>query len=320
MGPNNPSLTVERGGWITVNILRNNHNGGFMRWSIINVRDMGSKAEHERNAFVYTCSDRYPTNCLREHGKRDCRVDGETKYLKHPLLIPKIYKDGVYVLGAVWFGGGTPNGNFGDYYDCMYIQIKGGPLESSYTPEFRPGVGTNSRHGMCQSTVGAVGICRMQPCAPNYIQSTYRVPDVFNGSRPAAIPKERFFYPHLVRRTPQTPYINSMTFFYAKRPGEKIKVMYSNYYRVYMKQAWEVSMSCDVRGDVKDVTFYVIGVQVSIDTDWPYTIAGDWVHHGVRSYAPWKFAFDNQYLMVSCRARGYDGSETWKTVAVSTIV
>lgn len=144
MVPNNPSVRIQRGGRLTVHILRNNHNGGFMRWSIVNIRDMADKDEHSNSAFLYTCSDRNPTKCEAQYGNRDCRPRRETMYLNHSIDIPRVYADGAYVLGWAWFGGGAPRGVFGDYYDCIYIEIKGGSFKSIHKPQFKPGNATNS--------------------------------------------------------------------------------------------------------------------------------------------------------------------------------
>lgn len=101
--PQNPSATVRRGRVLTVHTLRNNHEGGFSRWSLVNAEDKHSKAAHRRNAFFYSCADVRVSKCTDVNKWRDCPFDLQNEYYKHHVKIPTTARDGVYVLGWVWF-------------------------------------------------------------------------------------------------------------------------------------------------------------------------------------------------------------------------
>lgn len=96
--------------------------------------------------------------------------------------------------------------------------------------------------------------------------------------------------------------------------------MTAGYYRFLMRRSWEVALTCDTSGPVRDVTFYINGATQFTDATAPYKISGDWVSKGQVKYATWGFDFDRKYLIISCRARGFDGTEAWKTIEMSTIV
>lgn len=156
--PNNPSVRVQRGQYVRFNVLRNNHAGGFSRYSIVNIKYMHNKNAHRRNAFNFGCSDVRRTKCDPRYKKRDCQFDKTNFYYIHWVKIPTCIPDGVYVLGWAWYGGGERWGLFGDYYDCLFIRIKGGPFTRKYKPSFVAGPTSTGKNGKCRATVNPLGI------------------------------------------------------------------------------------------------------------------------------------------------------------------
>lgn len=98
----NPSKVAKRGEYITVHTMRNNHDGGFSRWSIVNIKDMHSKAAHSKNAFFFSCADVRPTKCHPANMRRECLFDRAQEFYKHSVRIPTSIPDGTYALGWVW--------------------------------------------------------------------------------------------------------------------------------------------------------------------------------------------------------------------------
>lgn len=322
MTPNNPSVTVQRGSHLAVNIMANNHLGGFSRWTLVHVRDMYNHNRHRQNAFLFSCTDANLSSCSVRFRKRDCRFDRGNKYFRHVVQIPKIYPDGVYVLGWVWYGGGKRYGAFGDYYDCMYIRVQGGPKESSYRPQFSPGHTATGAGGMCRATVNKIGICWREPCPGGGQMTSLQKPYEFVGRRPAPVPASRFGSPYQPKaRHRSSPYVKSLTIRSADHsPKVFVSTLQMSNPYMHLTKRMRTTVTCEVDGDVRYVTFYVNGIKRRTDHDAPYTVAGDWVdkRRGRVIYAPWKFPIDRSVVTLSCRAVGRDGTEHWQNMEVST--
>ena len=193
--PDNPSTTVKRGDTLTVHISKNNHLGGFSRWTLVKVGDMNDRKKHDRGAFLFTCTDTNVAKCTRRNKERDCRVDKLNEYFRHYVEIPKIYPNGNYVLGWTWYGGITKaamRGSFGDYYDCMYLRIEGGPESDSHQPKFDGSNSYTGRRGLCKATVDRLGICRRQPCRGGSRMAQLQKPHEFKRSSPRRILRKSY--------------------------------------------------------------------------------------------------------------------------------
>lgn len=323
MTPNNPSVTVRRGDWLPVNVLANNHRGGFNSWTLVQVRDMYSKYKHMKNTFLWTCADVGVSKCSTRNKKRDCRFDVRNDYFHHKIQIPKIYPDGVYVLGWTWYGGGKEYGSFGDYYDCIYIKIKGGPTEYAHRPNFKPGQSETGGSGLCRSTVNKLGVCWREPCPGGGRPTSLMMPAEFdNGKQPDLIHKSSFTNPYNPKvRNQDSPYVQSMTIRSAIHPNKVYSVSTKNKYPyILLTKSTKVTVTCEVSGHVRFVVFYSNGRKGNVDTTPPYTIAGDWIEHksGKVQYAPWKHDIDRDVTTISCRAVGYDDTEHFANVELST--
>lgn len=136
---------------------RNNHIGGFVRFSLVPVGQRMSHRAHARMAFRYACfeSDKHP--CTRP----DCGTD--TWLYRTDVQIPTSYPDGDYVLSWAWYGGMSfRQSYFGDYYSCVNVRIRGGPSSARYNPIFHPGEKLEGTG--CRSAVDRLGICKREPC------------------------------------------------------------------------------------------------------------------------------------------------------------
>lgn len=193
--PTKPAVTTRRGGVLPVHILKNNHVGGFARWSLVPISDMYSKTFHAQAAFMFTCADVKVTKCERENRERDCKVDRLNEYYRYQLRIPKVYPDGYYVLGWLWYGGlvstGT-HGAFGEYWDCVYVKIEGGPTEEEHQPMFHAGESLTGQHGMCKATTNRIGHCFREPCPFGNREGKFMKPEEFEGRSPSRIRKWEF--------------------------------------------------------------------------------------------------------------------------------
>lgn len=320
--PNNPSVKVQRGGWIDVNVLANNHRGGFNRWTLVHVGDMYNKQKHTENTFLWSCADVGVSKCPVQTRKRDCYFDNHNDYFKHSIQIPKIYADGVYVLGWVWYGGGKTYGSFGDYYDCVYIKVEGGPFEYAHQPIFKPGPSDTGEHGLCRSTVNQIGVCWKEPCPgggrPTYLQRPFEFED---GRLPAMIPRSRFQHPYVPKpHGYNSPFVHSMTIRSADYPDHiYVQSTGTRTPHLMLTSAMRVTVTCEVTGDVKYVAFFSNGRKGHVDTKAPYTIAGDWVEYsGTVRYAPWKHNIDRSVTTIACKAYGHDDVEHWENMELST--
>lgn len=322
MTPNNPSVTVQRGGLLTVNVMANNHLGGFSRWTLVHVRDMFNKNKHQDNAFMFSCTDSNLSQCSVRYRKRDCRLDRRNQYFRHVVSIPKIYPDGVYVLGWVWYGGGKYYGAFGDYYDCMYIKIQGGPKQGTHFPEFKPGNPATGAGGLCRATVNKIGVCWREPCPGGSRKTSLQMPFEFIGRRPNPISAGRFQNPYQPKkRGSRSPHVKSLTVRSSDyTPKVFTSTLQTRHAYMHLTRRMRSTVTCEVEGDVQYVTFYVNGVIRRTDYDAPYTVAGDWVDHRRRRvvYAPWGFEIDKTIVTLSCRAVGKDGTEHWENMEIST--
>lgn len=188
MRPENPAATYERGQTFRFHYTKNNHEGGFMRLSIVPLDEKDRKDVHDLMAFYYGCwsSNRY--NCDDKQYHTHCGFDRDNLSYFVDVRIPPIYPDGVYVLGFTWYGGGEGFGSFGDYYDCSYIRIRGGPMEDTYQAEFRPG--PRFEDG-CQASVNELGVCLTEPC-PQEFWSDKRIPREFENGNQRMIFREWF--------------------------------------------------------------------------------------------------------------------------------
>ncbi len=156
--PDMPTIKYSRGQKVEIRYTKNNHFDGFLRFSLVPLDEMWDKEAHAKYAFHFGCwsSNQFSCNGYEKH--RDCHHDFDNLGYKVEIAVPKIYPDGVYVLGFVWYGGGRGLDSFGDYYDCSYVEIQGGDYEQETTAVF------DSPSGFCDSQTDKIGDCAVEPC------------------------------------------------------------------------------------------------------------------------------------------------------------
>lgn len=165
-----PETVVARNSVLTVWTRKNNHSGGFARWSLVLVKNMYNYWKHEQGAFMYTCHDVHVKRCNptnKEFSTKYCGTDKENKFFEHQVPIPKHVPNGIYVLAFTWYGGLNHNGhhgNFADYYDCTYIRVEGGPQYYVHQPFFRPGHSEYGNQTHCKAFSNELGKCPKEPC------------------------------------------------------------------------------------------------------------------------------------------------------------
>ncbi|CAN8070953.1 unnamed protein product [Agarophyton chilense] len=323
--PDSPSVTVRRGRSLYVNIKRNNHAGGFVRWTLVHVRDMHNKRKHEQGAFYYTCGDQRMSLCTALNRRRDCTYDRRGKYYRHRVPVPPVYADGMYVLGYAWYGGTLENGlrgDFGDYYDCMYVQVKGGPYKQSYQPTFDMGKSYTGKNGLCKARTNWLGDCSKEPCT-HRSKAKYVLPWQFaSGRKPNKIFNTAFKKPYRSTSAGKhAPKLSGVSLRVAKHPGQVLATSrWGSVANVMVRKRSSITATCDVSGAVAHVIFYRNGVRVKKVAKGPYAIAGAYYikHKGrfVLRLHPWKVALGPDFYSLSCVVHGKDGSVQYATMNV----
>jgi len=157
---NEEPTQYKRGQVVSMVWARNNHQGGFVRFSLVPKRDRMRKKVHDRMTFRYACFDSDIHKCKAA----ECGTDKESRAQRTNVEIPTCYPDGEYILGWAWYGGtlGTKS-IYGDYYGCSSVVIRGGPTTSSYKPKFVPGENLDGST-TCPAATNRLGQCPREPC------------------------------------------------------------------------------------------------------------------------------------------------------------
>lgn len=91
------------------------------------------------------------------------------------------------ILGWTWYGGtrfrdGFERSEYGDYYSCANVQIRGGDeIEDEHKPVYIPGM-RDASIKKCMSSVDRMGVCTNEPCKRdgNQFQAFETTPHCFN--------------------------------------------------------------------------------------------------------------------------------------------
>lgn len=327
----NPPLIAGRGETITIGTLRNNHIGGFGRWTMVHVKDMMNRTAHEVNAFRFDCADAGQKKCEPRVKERDCSVDQQNSTYTHNVTIPAVFSDGVYVIGWVWFAGVNENafnGFFGDYHDCSFIEIKGGvPLEKQYTPVFDNAGSPTAENGTCLATTTAVGDCPREPCKPRAgsafaSRARQLTPRLFDDGPPRPINSSMFEDPFVIPEANAT--VLSMTIWMLKE-GKLARKLWrtgkseaSRSPFIPLMRSMDITITCEIDGEPSEVYFVVNGKHNKPDFSAPFSVALDWVEFKDKKprYAPWPFDVDGRFVTVSCWSIDKAGNDSWLTMEI----
>lgn len=332
------TTTYNRGALIEVRYTRNNHEGGFARWSLVPADRAMDAAFHARAAFHYSCWDAGATKCARGWQMyRDCKYDHEKLYYRRRVRLPAVYPDGLYVLGFAWWGGLDQGKGFnaalGDYYDCSYVRIKGGPrMQKQHQPTFDGSGEPGGRPGTCRSSVNMLGLCWREPC--HQYKGGYLKPAAFNRRRPNAIAAWWMNPPHRLpaglpalpnpsTASPLRPFAAVTPDVAATLHGITLLELHPLTGAVLARRAhvnWRapirvrpgraVTIVADVGGDVRWVRWFVGGALERRGGSWPYGIGG--VGPGGEPL-PWRGAVWGRPFVLRVRVTGMRGLTVVRT-------
>lgn len=173
---------------MTVRWLKNNHEGGFIRLSLVPTGKMYDAKAHTKFAFYQGCWEQNRHKC----GRQACGSDRAHVAFRRMVSVPDNIPDGVYVLAYMWYGGlaeSRSKGRYGDYTSCSFVRIKGGGrVHNSYMPIFHAGntgrFGSRPK-GRCHTAATSPLDCA-RGCEGR--RNVVAIPEVFkSGRRPAAI-------------------------------------------------------------------------------------------------------------------------------------
>jgi len=292
--PEMPSRTYKRGERVEIRWAKNNHQDGFMRISMVPIDEMWSKEAHSKYAFYFGCWTDGEFTCNEYERHRDCYYDMDGLGYKTDITIPTVYPDGVYVFGFSWYGGGKVFGSFGDYYDCAYVEIKGGVREDSFPATFE------SWDGYCMASVPRLGICDTEPCkTENW--SRKRIPEEFNNGAPIL---RSWWYDEAMRRPENQVQVARHGDFGVY--GLKI-IDTNNDKQVDLNQDWVIYLGWNEKitlvpatfGKITYVQWYVNGKFEADSNRWPWSISGSSFQKGREDYYPWAFPYYDTRIHVT---------------------
>lgn len=168
----NPAAWWKRGSSVRVKWHRNNHIGGFVRFSLVPLSKIYDSNWHTYTAFHYGCFEGHKYSCK---GFTQCGKDNDGSGYYQQVKIPSVFPDGKYVFTMVWYGGvrdDRKNAMFSNFVSSSHVQIKGGNgLGKWYQPKFVPvpssydgEQGDRVPKGTCLTTSRWVGECNGRPC------------------------------------------------------------------------------------------------------------------------------------------------------------
>lgn len=184
---NNPVATWSRGQEVNIKWAKNNHNGGFVRLSLLNVDDTFNASAHNHFAFYYGCWEQGLFNCK---GKQECGADNNGRAFQRVITVPDNIPDGIYTFAFMWYGGThfrRKRGLFSDYTSCAFVRIKGGGMvQKSCQPFYEAGkLGKFAHNGMCLTVANTPGQC-LHGCPEKPV--FYDTPKSFkDGNKPVPI-------------------------------------------------------------------------------------------------------------------------------------
>lgn len=208
--PENPARKWSRGDEVDIEWHRNNHEGGFYRYSLVPVKHMYSWRMHLKFAFEYGC---WATNLWECGTDSTCGTDDNGFAYKNRMRVPNVFPDGDYVFAMSWFGGlhwRRKRGFFPDYHSCSFVRIEGGEPWGEWRPKFKAGISHHPAEkvtpGMCVSSSAWIGECGGTGCRQ---RSPYRgMPGPFQGKRRPKMMN----YKDLARYTPNRATRRDMQF------------------------------------------------------------------------------------------------------------
>jgi len=100
-----PVTTTTRGADFPVRWFKNNHLGGFVRWTLVPVHLAQSHEAHDEGAFEWGCFSAGHLKCTPADKEEHCGGDLTGSAFHATVRVPTNIADGEYMLGWSWFGG-----------------------------------------------------------------------------------------------------------------------------------------------------------------------------------------------------------------------
>ena len=100
-----PVATTWRGARFPVRWYKNNHQDGFVRWTMVPLDKANDEAAHAKGAFQYGCYSAGRYQCSAAEKSKHCTFDNMGVGYKSTVDVPKNLPDGDYMLGWTWYGG-----------------------------------------------------------------------------------------------------------------------------------------------------------------------------------------------------------------------
>lgn len=205
----------------------------------------------------------------------------------------------------------------------MLIEVQGGPLTARYAPKFSSAGSRSGALGKCRATVNKIGICKHEPCeSGGRFTKLYKPWEFENGRVPKPLVRS-YFRPYRSKpKTKKSPRIVSLTIRSSVNP-KRVYVRFNRGFKfahVRLTVPMKITVTCEVVGKTKGVSFFVQGFPARTDYNSPYSIAGDRRHWNTNALflSPWRYQVARKVFTLSCKAFGSDGTQDWLTVGVST--
>jgi len=141
--------TTQRGASIALTWPRNNHAGGFIRYSWAPSTQSNSQAAFDAGIAAYYCFE-IPASTCHATGSDPLGGDsGAQTNCGNTITVPNFVADGAWTLQWIWFGGIY---NLGEYRSCIDYTVSGGTAYSATvpTPPFYGGDVGNPNGGACK--------------------------------------------------------------------------------------------------------------------------------------------------------------------------
>jgi len=158
-------IVIQRGALINPQWPRNNHAGGFIRFSWAQTADSDSAAAFDSGVSTIHCHEIggcQPDDPTDPNGGDSGPADGSSQPCQVNITVPTSLTNGLWTLQWAWFGGAF---SLGDYYSCVDYQISGGPSGSPATPLYYGGDYSNPGQNVCKFfNTDRLHQCVDEPC------------------------------------------------------------------------------------------------------------------------------------------------------------
>jgi len=159
-------ITIQRGANILAQWPRNNHAGGFIRFSWAPTSQSDTASAFDSGVSTIHCHEIGgcgPSDPSNPNGGDNGPADGSSGACQVEIIVPLSLSDGKYTLQWAWFGGAFA---LGDYYSCVDYTISGGPTGPVATPLYYGGDFSNPGENVCKFfNTDRLHQCVDEPCS-----------------------------------------------------------------------------------------------------------------------------------------------------------